>query len=164
MRCRMSWALGLVMAGLVAGCQQPQPAELSPQDLAAIKAISGKWTKAQMAADWAGMAAMFGDGVTFFPANMPPVSGNDAALNFLKGFPKLTSFTATALDVGGSGDMAYDRGTYSFTTAPAPNAPSVTETGTYLAIDKKQADGSWKVTRDIWHSDSPAPAPAPAKK
>lgn len=164
MRRRMSWMVGIGMAGLVAGCQPPAPAELSQQDIAAIKAVSGKWTSAQLAADWTAMGALFADNVAVFPANMPIVDGKAAVLTFLKGFPKLTAFTATPAEVGGSGNFAYDRGTYSFTTAAAPNAPAMTETGTYLAIDQKQAGGSWKVTRDIWHSDSPATPPAPAKK
>jgi ketosteroid isomerase-like protein len=97
---------------------------------------------------------------------MAAVTGKDAAMTFMKGIPKLTAFTAAPVEVGGSGNISYDCETYSFTTAVAPKAPSMTETGTYLAIGQKQADGTWKVMRDVWHSDSPAPAPsaAPAKK
>jgi ketosteroid isomerase-like protein len=156
-------AVGLAVVGLVAGCQQP-PAELSQQDIAAIKAVSGKWASAQLAADWTAMGGLLADNAALFPANLSMVDGKAATLNFLKGFPKLTAFTAVSADVGGRGDFAYDRGTYAFTTAAAPNAPSVSEKGTYLAIEQKQSDGSWKVTRDIWHSDSPVAAPPKAKR
>lgn len=160
----MSRAGGFVVAMLLAGCQQPQPAGLSQQDISAIKTISGKWTKAQLASDWTSLGALFADNVSFNPPNQAMVDGKEAAMNFMKGFPKLTEFTAVSNDVGGGGDFAYDRGVYSFTTAAAPGAPAATEKGTYLAIEQKQADGSWKVTRDIWHSDSPAPPAPPAKK
>jgi ketosteroid isomerase-like protein len=158
----MSWIAGLVVVIAAVACQPPKSAELSEQDITALKGISGKWTKAQVASDWSAMESLFADNVALFPANMAPVQGKEAVMTFLKGFPKLSAFTATPAEVGGSGDVSYDRGTYSFTTAAAPNAPSMTETGIYLAISKRQADGTWKVMRDIWHSDSPAPAPAPA--
>ena len=164
MRRSVNWPIGLALVVFSAGCQQSQSAELSQQDVTAIKANTGTWTKAQLAADWAAMDGLFADNVSLFPPNLPAVEGKGATMNFLKGFPKLTAFTAISADVGGRGDVAYDRGIYSFTTAPAPGAPSTSERGTYLAIEQKQADGSWKVTRDIWHSDSPAGAPAPAKK
>jgi len=164
MRRQMRWAAGLaaVVAGM--GCQPSQPAELSQQDIAAIQAIAGKWTTAQMAADWTAMGGLLADNIALFPPNLAPVEGRDAAMKFLQGFPKLSAFTASSVDVSGRGDLAYDRGTYTFTTEAAPNAPSMSETGTYVAILRRQADGSWKVTRDIWHSDSPAPPPAAAAK
>ncbi len=163
MRRHMISVVGLCSSA-PSGGMSTTPAELSQQDIAAIKAIGGQWTKAQLAADWTAIGGLFADNAALFPANQPIVDGKVAVLNFLKGFPKLTAFTAVSADVGGRGDFAYDRGTYTFTTAEAPNAPSVSEKGTYLAIEQKQSDGSWKVTRDIWHSDSPVAPPQKAKR
>ena len=58
-------------------------------------------------------------------------------------------FTPDRVEVSGSGDMAYARGTYSLrTTHPRTGRPRV-ESGHYLTIFRRQADGRWKATEDI---------------
>lgn len=159
----MCWALTAAAAAVI-GCQQAQSTELTPADITALKAAPVKWTSSQMASDWAAMETMLAENIALYPPNGAPVEGKANALAFLKGFPKLTVFTAHSMDTGGNGDIGYDRGTYTFTTAEAPGAPSMTESGTYIAISQREADGSWKVLKDIWHSDAPAPAAPAAKK
>jgi mannose-6-phosphate isomerase-like protein (cupin superfamily) len=58
-------------------------------------------------------------------------------------------WTATKAEISGSGDVGYTAGTYQI-------GP---EKGKYITVWKKQADGSWKVTEDIFNGDA-APAPA----
>jgi uncharacterized protein (TIGR02246 family) len=65
-----------------------------------------------------------------------------------------TQFAADKVEVAASGDLAYTRGTYSMrSTDPQTQRPR-TETGNYLSIWRRQADGSWKIVEDII---SPAP-------
>jgi ketosteroid isomerase-like protein len=74
------------------------------------------------------------------------------------------SWAPSKVEVAASGDLAYDQGTYTM-TGPGPDGKPITDKGKYLAVVKKQADGSWKVAEDMWNSDLPAVAPpAPAKK
>jgi ketosteroid isomerase-like protein len=53
------------------------------------------------------------------------------------------------------------------TLTPVGAAP-IENRGKYIEIWRKQADGSWKILRDVYSSDLPLPAPekpaAPAKK
>jgi hypothetical protein len=42
------------------------------------------------------------------------------------------------------------------TTLPAGASAPVTDTGKGIEVYKKQADGTWKVIRDIWNSSRPA--------
>ena len=57
-------------------------------------------------------------------------------------------------------DLAYSQGTYS-TSATDPKTKKVmAETGRYVEVYKKQADGSWKIVEDINSPDGPA---VPAK-
>ena len=58
-----------------------------------------------------------------------------------------------------AGDLAYVSGTYEETMTDASRKPGK-DRGKYLAIFKKQADGTWKCIRDIWNSDLPASATA----
>jgi ketosteroid isomerase-like protein len=61
----------------------------------------------------------------------------------------------------GSGDLAYLRGTYSMTFS-IPGVPTpIEEQGKFRQIYRKQSDGSWKMTREIYNSDLPLPTPPP---
>lgn len=62
-------------------------------------------------------------------------------------------FNSTSVDV--AGDYAIETGTYEMTTTEAGKKP-VPDKGKYLTVWKKQADGSWKVYRDITNTDLPA--------
>ncbi len=60
-------------------------------------------------------------------------------------------------DVGVSGNMGWESGTYKVTVKGA-----VVETGKFLSVSRKK-DGKWHYLRDTWNSDAaPAPAAAPA--
>ena len=73
-----------------------------------------------------------------------------------KAFASMTSgkLTTNSVDVGG--DYAIETGNYELTATPKGGKP-VTEKGKYITVWKKQADGSWKIYRDIANSDSPPP-------
>lgn len=60
------------------------------------------------------------------------------------------TFNTTNVDVGG--DFAIETGTYELTTTPKGGKP-VPDKGKYVTVWKRQADGSWKVYRDIATSD-----------
>ena len=60
-------------------------------------------------------------------------------------------FTPAKADVSASGDVGYTTGTYRST------ANGGTENGKYLTVWKKQTDGQWKVTEDIFNADAGAP-------
>jgi ketosteroid isomerase-like protein len=57
-------------------------------------------------------------------------------------------------DAGAAGDLGYTNGRYEARFRDAKGNP-VVRTGRYLTVWKKQADGSWKVVRDIGVQDPP---------
>ena len=59
---------------------------------------------------------------------------------------------------GASGDLGYHSGSYVVKDA----AGNVVDSGNYLAVLKRQADGKWLLFRDTWNSDRPPPAAEPA--
>ena len=59
------------------------------------------------------------------------------------------------------GSVGLDRGTYTVTVTPKAGAPPTSSQGRYLVVFVKEADGSWKVSRDIDNSAG-APPPTPA--
>ena len=54
------------------------------------------------------------------------------------------SFSAATVEVARSGDLAWEQGTYEFTTKDK-NAKAPTEKGTYVTVWKKQPSGAWTV-------------------
>jgi ketosteroid isomerase-like protein len=63
--------------------------------------------------------------------------------------------SAKTEDVMVSGDLAVETGTFAWTLQPKSGA-EVKDKGKYLTVWKRQADGSWKIVRDIDNSDLPA--------
>lgn len=130
-------------------------ATLSNADRAAISANSEAWLKAVRAADWAGVAATYTDDAALMPPNQPAVSGRAAIRAWFEAFPPLVSMELTDTEVGGCCDVAYVCGTYRLAIAPL-GAGTIHETGKYIEIRRKQADGTWLKLRDMFSSDEPA--------
>jgi ketosteroid isomerase-like protein len=57
-----------------------------------------------------------------------------------------------------SGDLGWHSGSY----VVKDTTGSVVDSGNYLAVMQRQADGRFLMIRDTWNSDRPPPAPAPA--
>jgi ketosteroid isomerase-like protein len=60
-------------------------------------------------------------------------------------------------DVVVSGDLAVRRFTGRLTLTPKVGGDPITERVKGLHVRRKQADGSWKITQDVWNVDEPAP-------
>jgi ketosteroid isomerase-like protein len=104
-------------------------------------------------ADWdAWAAAHYAPDAMLLPPNGPAVQGRKAIAEYLASFPPITHFEVVDLDVVGAGDLAYIRGTYDMTLSP-PDGPSFRDVGKYIEIWRRQADGSWRCSADIFNSD-----------
>ena len=53
------------------------------------------------------------------------------------------------------GDMGYVRGVYSMTLVIKANGAEIPFDGKFLTVYKKQEDGSWKIYRDCFSSNTP---------
>jgi ketosteroid isomerase-like protein len=65
------------------------------------------------------------------------------------------------LEVASSGDVAWESGHWT-TTAKGLRGSVITAHGKFAEVWKKQSDGSWKCSLDVFNDDKPTPAP-PAK-
>ena len=150
----------LTLLCLAAGCSRG-PTPLSEADKATIRTNDEKFAQAVVAKNWSGLAAMYSTDAAFMPPNESAVQGRAAIQSWMNAFPPVTAFSLTPQLVDGRGDLAYVRGTYMMTLTP-PGAPApVEDHGKYIVIERKQPDGSWLITEDIFNSDVPLPAPAP---
>ena len=125
---------------------------------AAIEAANAKFSDAFARGDAKALAAMYTSDAIAFPPDSDMVHGNEAIGEFWKATRDSGVQTAalTTVDVGRSGDVAYEVGKVSLTIQPA-GKELTTAVAKYVVVWKRQADGSWKLHRDIWNS-------VPAKK
>ena len=140
MRRTIGW---LVLAGLAAGCAGAGMAENSE----ALMARDREW--ATTVKDGDKFLSFFAADGSLYPFGMPKISGTNAlkeAWTQMSSAPGFAlEFTPTKAMV--SGDLGYTTGTYKASMA------GTTESGKYVTIWRKQADGSWKVTDDIFNAD-----------
>ena len=149
-----------------AGCAKPASAGLSDADKAAIEAQEQFFAKQVISGDLASVMKSYyaSDAVVLAP-NAPAVTGAAAIEAMFKTMGTVGSMTMTTDEVAGMGDLAYVRGRYAMTFTPAGMTAAISDSGKYIEIFKKDADGTWKNYRDSFSSDVPLPAPAePAKK
>ncbi|MEX2190430.1 MAG: DUF4440 domain-containing protein [Bacteroidota bacterium] len=88
------------------------------------------------------------------PASGPMLKGKEAIKNFSDEMSKMgMKFTAVEFattEIGGSGTLAYEIGTYKMSMELGPT--KMEDNGKYMTLWKKQADGSWKVYAETWNS------------
>ena len=97
-----------------------------------------------------------------YPPNEPAVKGRAAIRAWLEKFPPITEFKLSNVKVESCEDLAYVLATYTMTIAP-PGAPGpVKDSGKYVSVVRRQADGRWLLAVDMFSSDLPA-APPPRK-
>ena len=142
-----------VLAVSVAACTGGA-ASLSDADIAAIEEVSASFTTAANADDWSGLAALYTEDAVLMPPNGPAVQGRADIEAFFAAFPPFSGLALNEVQIDGRGDLAFVRGTFSM-TIEMEGMPAVQETGKYIEIRRKQADGSWLLATDIFNSDTP---------
>ena len=158
MHTRVTSRLGVAALLLTVGCTPAGPASLNEADKTALRAIDQKFVDAVLAKNWPAAAALYTAEASFMPPNGPEVKGPAAIQAWMGAFPPVTSFTLEPQEIDGVGDLAYVRGTYTMSfTLPGATAPTE-DRGKYIVIERKQADGSWLISADIFNSDVPLPA------
>ena len=154
------------LALLLFGCAQappPAPPDTRAADEKAIRDSETAWVKEFAAKDMDKILAHYADDGTVLLSNAPTMVGKDAIRAGMKDTiadPKFSLDLKTVKVDVSKDDLAYSQGTYSVTFADAKTKKTMAETGRYVEVYKKQADGSWKIVEDINSPEAPA---APAK-
>ena len=146
------------MATLAAACSESEAASiaapLSSADEAAIRQSAQDFARAAVANDADAMANLYTeDAVVMFP-NEPAIVGKDAIRTRFAADTTLV-LTLQVSGVEGRGDLAYSRGTYTQKIQPTGEGDPIDDTGKWVVVQRRQADGSWLVIADIFNSDLP---------
>jgi uncharacterized protein (TIGR02246 family) len=154
---------------LASSCGEKTPPDTRAADESAIRNLDAQWSKAAAARDVDGTVSYYSDDVSLLGPNAPIASdkqGIRGAWASLLGPGVSLSWQASKVEVSRSGDLAYVQGVYQMTSKDA-RGKAVADTGKFVEVWKKQADGKWKTVADIFNSDMPvvqAPAPPAASK
>ena len=147
----------LVISGAAALATPESSPPLSPDDRERLRAMSQAYCAAWLGNDEAAVLALFTKDAVLLPHHgLEPVVGEDAirAFWFPKGGPptRVTRLTQTVDEVGGSGDFAYLRGhsAVSWVAGTGDGAKTASNAGTFLNILRRQPDGSWRITHQMW--------------
>ena len=130
---------------------------MSVPDQMAIETTRHEFLKAYKAGDAAGLAACCSDDVVQLPPNESAVRGREAIrTRYQAQFDRFAcelSVTTEELEI--AGPWAFAWGAYNIALAPRDGAATIRDHGKYLAIFRRQHDGSWKFARDTFNSDNP---------
>jgi ketosteroid isomerase-like protein len=157
--------ISLLLLCFVFACQTPSATapDTRAADENTLRTLDEQWSKAAGARDVEKTISYYTDDAIVMPQNSPPLTTKEQIRGMWKSMLGAPSFSggwkSTKVEVARSGDLGYVSGTYEMTENDASGKP-ITDRGKYLEIWKKQADGSWKCTVDMFSSDLPAPAPA----
>jgi len=154
--------LAVSLAALSAGAKTA-PQSNTAADEAAVRAVNIAWFKAYNAADGAAVAALYaGDAVLSAPGAAAARGKAEIRQFYVKDVATfaaagLTNVDGPTSDVGVSGDLAWQWGTYKVTD----KSGATVDAGKYLTVFQRK-DGKWMIIRDTWNSDAAPAAPVPA--
>jgi uncharacterized protein (TIGR02246 family) len=97
------------------------------------------------------------------PPHRSAVIGREAIRSFVQSdFDRFTmNFADEIVEVKVAGDLAVIWSNYTVTLTATDDGESIENNGKWLIVLKRQPDGSWKFSRNIWNNDDP-PTEGPA--
>jgi uncharacterized protein (TIGR02246 family) len=130
---------------------------LSAEDVAAIKALSDEFDVSLNAGDVEKLVSLnYAEDAVRMPPNVPMSKGKAAILAWFKKEAEQYTLQIDNVpeDVQVDGDLAFMRGTFTGTVTPKAGGEPVQVKGKWMAVYKRQVDGSWKCICDIYNSDN----------
>jgi uncharacterized protein (TIGR02246 family) len=164
----LSLLAGILFALSASGCKQaptaatPTPDARAALDEQAIRDAEAAWVKAFATKEPEKAAAIYTNDADSMLPDTPIMAGKPAIIAGMKpelGDPNFSLVFAPAkVEIAKSGDIAYSQGKFKYTTTDPKTGKRVGQTGNYVEVYKKQADGTWKVQEDIATEEAPLKA------
>lgn len=142
-----------ICACLLSGCNTPVPSTTNDKKL--ITEISAARAKAFNQGNAAAIAVHFTDDALLMAPGKPVAKGSKAVEVYYQSIfdEYATQLESHYEEIEVSGNLAYGRGEAKVTLIPKKGGSSLVSTAKYLNILKKQPDGVWKTTHDIWNGN-----------
>ena len=146
-----AWTVGLATSSLHA------VESLTDADRKAFDTIRAVEIAAFSSGDVGKLAALWTDDILLLAPNDPPVSGKEAVrvwvLRMHEQF-KIRGTYKSAEIVEVRGDVAVEWMTFNLTLQPIAGGEPMVEDGKGIHVYRRQSDGSWKISLDIWNSNA----------
>ena len=146
---------------LLTGCAQTAP-DAHETEENTLRELDARWSQTAGAKDLDATVGFYSDDAVVLPGGAPVANTKQTIREVWAPMPApnaLVSWQVQQAEVARSGDVGYARGVYQFVMKDAAGR-AATETGKFLEVWKKQADGKWKCAVDSFSADAP---PVPQK-
>ena len=149
----------ILAAALLLALAAPAVAPAAEDVRKTIEAAGKQFVAEFLKGDAAALAGHYAEDAMVLPPNSDFVKGRAAIQAFWQSFIDggYKHFALATLEVGASGDLAYEVGTYEVGMTPG----AAEDRGKFLVVWKK-AGGKWWIHRDTFSSNMPAAPAAPA--
>ncbi len=106
--------------------------------------------------DVARFLATVTDDIVFLPPNSEPIVGKEAVGAWVAGYFEAvqTVWAKTTVELVVGDGLAYEWYRYDVEDSPRDGGASAVDTGNGVNIYRLDADGNWRVWRDIWATSS----------
>ena len=140
---------------LLAACNSNQGPDVAA-DTAKINSIWTEYESSYNSGDIEAWMSLWTDDGMQMPPNESPISGKDRIRERNTAVLDQVTFEMdiTNEEVGVARDFAYSRGIFSATVTPKDGGQPISVDGKFMTILVRQPDGSWKIHRDIFNSNS----------
>ena len=127
---------------------------MSDSDLGELHRLRERTEQAENDGDASFFHGASAPDIVLMPPNLPAVVGRAAVVEFMRGFLEQfrlrIRYRSDELQV--YHDVALDRGRYTQTLTPRTGGNPVSESGKYLWVYTRDADGGWRFSRVIWNA------------
>ena len=153
-----SFPVCLFLVGIL-GCAEPPAADTSEADIQAIRAIVDNFDAAAAVGDYNALAELYDVDAIRMPAEAPPQIGQEAIREWfrLEADGEETEIDNVVRDVQVFGDWGYMWGDATGFVTPREGGEPTPVEAKWMAVVRRQADGSWKTYRDIYNANNPPP-------
>ena len=141
------------------GCSEPPPADTSAADIQALRALVDSFDEAMNAGDYETAAQLYDEDAIRMPAEAPPQIGRAAILEWFRAERDqyVVEIDNVVRDAQVFGDWGYSWGDATGTLTPRECGNPMVVDSKWMAVSRRQSDGSWKTYRDIYNSNVPLP-------
>ncbi len=152
MRKTITMFIAAAACSLTGACSKPAATVDADSIKQAVKADEAKWNKDLKAKDTEALAGHYAD-EAFLVVPGAVADGSTAIRQIFATASTdpafAVEFASDKVDVASAGDLAYARGKFTEKYTDKKTGKVMSGNGSYLAIYKKQDDGSWKVIEDV---------------
>ncbi|AUD07561.1 YybH family protein [Spirosoma pollinicola] len=134
-----------------AGCNAP--AKEKHATVEELSQVNRDFVKALNAKDATAAANCYADDAVILPPGQPTVTGHEAIQKYWQGFLDGAGYvdgTVSTIATGSNGDLGYEIGTADL-HLKGPDGKIMTEKIKYTIVLKRNAEGKWLQTYDMWN-------------